>query len=418
MNYTAKIESASLKDSSGLYELKIALIGSCQSEKPNSKLKGKSTTIDRAFSIIAPPPAAGDLVVLSKAESELVRKTILAGELPERPAVGEAIAQVGDFDSDSKKEVFLANSVLSLSVLPNRGGLIPKIATSKGAPVLDEFFQSGLRGTFEAGIGILSEGEFNPGKADFKAIRKSSGKRAKACMKAKIAGVAIKQTVALTADSQIIELDFEFVNDDKKAKKLDFSPQFKMHFLPLGEKHSGIRAIDSSGETHPYFLPESVPPWAWHEDWVPDYGDIAMGEASFVAVENLEAGGGLVFVFDRKSVSRIWAQSLAILPNLRLFGKKLTMKKGDSAKIGLKIVALDGLAVSKGTLLGWTACEDGLLVSVIGRHPEKLVANVAGASFGVALKSFSDEIAVAKLAKDVSSIEIPESGLKIEVKNV
>ncbi|MCK5832816.1 DUF1926 domain-containing protein [bacterium] len=422
MNLTGIIKNLEKTKTDREFRLDVILKNIIGIDKIHPKTKNRQVSIIRAFSKFAPDPCKGDLIVLSEKETKEFYQDLSKSNIIGQKEIGKVSAEPDDFNFDGYSEIRLSNSIVSLFISPRRGGSIYKVSTPYASDLIDDLVINGIRGQVETGIRLAGNGDFKPEKEKFKLLdlnAKASfnGKKRAVRMRAKSAGLKIDLAIQLTQNSPIIELDYLISNFDKKGKGKDLAPSLRLSSLAVGEKLAGTILIDSNGETYRFYCPESIPPWAWREDWVSYSGNIHFDNSGFVAIRHSKKRNGLLLSFESKKTSRLWAMIEALLPNVRIYSKKKQLMKNKTSRFSYKLIPFDNLIIANGIGLAYVRGHHDLFIFAVGKLHNEISAETSEGNIKLDMVKVGDNLACATVPIETKAIILPDKNLTLEVNN-
>lgn len=347
----------------------------------SKKLKNKNIRIERLFPKCAPEPKRGDIITLDEKETRTALEKII--RKIEKPIAreGEIACFLADINCDGYPELFLSNDTIELVFSPARGGLITRLSHKTAEGLLGEEILCGVEKNIVCGISLTSKdsGDFSPEKLKYRILRLkenkaiSRGKKLTITMRAKSGDIGVDERIIIDPQSPIVVLSFILKNIVKKQKSKKINPALKFNLLPLGENNHKISVYEPSGKETVFARLPEFPPWLWSEDWISYQGDLKSAKNGFIAFRRRDTGEGLVVSFDPKTVIRPWANSIAIMPHVRLFAKEFIVSKSRSANLEFHLAPLDNFVIGEGCLLGKLKSENGYYIIVAGHKDPKLI---------------------------------------------
>lgn len=339
------------------FELKLRVVDSVNdSAKINKKITKMEASIRRDFSEFVPPPTIGELIVLDADESRRVLSELIPSKSLPEPKGGECVSGISDFNSDGHDEVFLTNGNIEAMISPARGGVIRKLATSKGLGFADDSVVHGINTKVVSGFGFGSaKSGFDVAKTAFKTSGEDEihGQALRVPIRAKVNGLKTEIDFAMTADFPVVSCALRVENSGTKAKQKKLSPAFQMRMTRIGETNSDLLCIDPNGKARRYNRYRQIAVWEWEHGWQHYSGDISTGNTGFVAFNREDTGEKLLVSFLPGMVKRVWMNQESQMPELIIFAKPLNLGKGKQFEFEVSLCPLDDMIVAEGYMIGY-----------------------------------------------------------------
>ncbi len=363
------------------YELKLRVVDSVNdSAKIHKRVSKLEASIRRNFADFVPPPKVGELIVLDADESRRVLSELIPAKSLPRSKAGECVAEVSDFNSDGHVEIFMTNGNIEAMISPARGGVIRKLATSKGRGFADDSIVHGINTKVLSGFGFGSaKSGFDVAKTAFIISGKEEIRQQaiRVPIRAKVNGLKTEIDFAISSDSPVVSCALRVENTGKKAKQKKIAPAFQMRMARIGETNSDLLCIDPTGKARRYNRYREIAVWEWEHGWQHYSGDITTGNSGFAAFHREDTGEKLLVSFPPGMVKRVWMNQESQMPELIIFAKPLNLGKGKEYDFEVALCPLDDMYVSDGYLIGYIEADGVYDIVSAGPRARNLIIDGA-----------------------------------------